>query len=575
MSATQVIGGTGTKAHPARSLHLLALRVQALFSTALAAVRADVRGRQNSAPTENLGLHSAPEETQPHPQPVGPGAPAQAVSPADEFPPGTVLRDRYVIEHPIGLGGTSMVFKAHDRHRAGRSTADSCVAVKILLPKYRTNAGAVQRMKREFHQMQRLTHRNIARVFDLDCHDGIWFMTMQLMQGQTLYQRLRNPTASAEALSLIEQCADALIFAHEQGVVHGDLKPGNIFIAPNGHVQLFDFGCAREHRDDLDEDTCARSIAATLPYASPQVLAGRRPEPSDDVFSLACLAYEVMAQGEHPFLRKCTLDARRDGLLPAPTRNIARPQFDALVHGLAWERKARPQTVRRFMQELQAHRSTRARVLKWKGKILWSSGHRAFGLQTAGLAVVTTVVVAVILTVPQVRSTPTPLSAASFAPTAAIAMPVALAPPEESRTREAIESSPPNVRPKAPGTVSIDAAVISVGYAQSMAVVTLKRLKSTRGRARFAWSTVEGTARPGIDYKSVRSQIAQFADGQTIRTLYVPLLHRGDDSTSAHSARSFFVRLEHVPGSPVLGPVTKAEVQVAGISDYYLASNKN
>ncbi len=530
---------------------------------------------QLSAPTENLGLNTPQERTHPDLRSLASTAQSQPISPADEFPRGTVLRDRYVIDHPVGIGGTSLVFKAHDRHRAGRSTADSCVAVKILLPKYRANPGAVRRMKREFHQMQRLTHRNIARVFDLDCHDGIWFMTMQLMEGQTLYQRLRTPAASADAVSLITQCADALMFAHEQGVVHGDLKPANIFIAPNGNIQLFDFGCAREHLEDPEDDACARSIAATLPYASPQVLAGRRPEPSDDVFSLACLAYEVMTQGEHPFLRRCTLDARRDGLLPAPARNIPRQQFDALVRGLAWERKGRPQTVRRFMQELLPHASVFAHLLKWKEKGLRSVGGHAFGLQKAGLlAAGITAAIAILWAAPELQNTPAPVPARLVAHTVAAAAPVAVAAAGESKPKEAFESTAIAAIPKAPGTVSFDVAVISVGYAQSMAVVTLKRLKSTRGRARFAWSTTGGTAKPGVDYTPVRSKVAQFADGQAVRTLYVPLLQRTDLAAS-HGARNFFVRLEHIPGSPALGPVTKAEVQVAGISDYYFASNKN
>ena len=166
-------------------------------------------------------------------------------SPVHELAVGTTLRSRYVLEQIIGQGGESIVFRATDLHRASPETgADGSVAIKVLLPEQRLNPHALSRLKREFRQMQLLAHSGIARVFDLDCDGDVWFISMELVTGQTLNAWMRESQELEQAVSLIRACCEALEHAHSRGVLHGDLKPSNVLVTQDGGVKLIDFGCA-------------------------------------------------------------------------------------------------------------------------------------------------------------------------------------------------------------------------------------------------------------------------------------------------------------------------------------------
>jgi serine/threonine protein kinase len=254
-----------------------------------------------------------------------------------------VLRERYLLQQVIGSGGTSMVYRAQDlRHDTGASSM-RVIAVKLLREELRDDARAIERLKREFTQMQLLAHPAVLKVFDLDVDRGVWFMTMEMLEGQSLSMYLRTHRAPhPQALELIRSCAEALQFAHERGIVHGDLKPGNIFLTGTG-VRVLDFiGAADEFRCDR---------AATPAYASPQRLAGELPEVSDDIFSLGCVAYEMLT-GLHPFDRKPASVAHELGLQPARINSLTYRQWRALDRALAFDRRDRHESMRAFMEGL-------------------------------------------------------------------------------------------------------------------------------------------------------------------------------------------------------------------------------
>jgi serine/threonine protein kinase len=137
---------------------------------------------------------------------------------------GAVLRTRYVLEEVVGRGGSSLVFRASDLHRAlPFETNPHFVAVKVLQAEFRDDPQALLRLRHEFRQTQRLSHPRVVRVFDLDCDGDIWFMTMELLAGQTAKSWMQTAHDTQDALKVIYACCEALEHAHSMGIVHGDL----------------------------------------------------------------------------------------------------------------------------------------------------------------------------------------------------------------------------------------------------------------------------------------------------------------------------------------------------------------
>ncbi|HEX6572260.1 MAG TPA: serine/threonine-protein kinase, partial [Steroidobacteraceae bacterium] len=220
---------------------------------------------------------------------------------------GSVLRDRYVLGEPVGSGGMSIVFRARDLRRDASDAGDTYgIAIKVLRQEMRASGAANARLKREFRQTQALRHPGIVRMFDLDCDGDTWFITMERLVGTSLDARLKQlpamPIDMADAMRIASACADVLAFAHQQGVLHGDFKPGNVFLEDGGTVKVLDFGAAPASLQSAAADRGPVPRAATRAYASPEVLAGEAAEPRDDVFSLACVLYELLS-GRHPFGR--------------------------------------------------------------------------------------------------------------------------------------------------------------------------------------------------------------------------------------------------------------------------------
>ncbi|MET0660248.1 MAG: Calx-beta domain-containing protein, partial [Steroidobacteraceae bacterium] len=195
----------------------------------------------------------------------------------------------------------------------------------------------------ELTQMKLQAHPGDLKVFDLYVDLGPWIMKMEMLEGQSLSMYLRTHRAPhPNALELVKSCAVSLEFAHERGIVHGDLKPGNIFLTSAG-ARILDFiGAADELRTDR---------AATPAYASPQRLAGELPEVSDDVYSLGCVAYEMLA-GVHPFDRKPASVAHELGLQPARINSLSYREWRALDRALAFDPRDRHASMRALLDAL-------------------------------------------------------------------------------------------------------------------------------------------------------------------------------------------------------------------------------
>lgn len=256
-----------------------------------------------------------------------------------------VLRDRYELISILGRGSTGTVYKAVDRHRAHLDSTARCVAVKVLKLNYEGRPDDLAQLEREFHQAQSLSHPNVVSVFDLDRDGGIYFIVMELLEGELLADILKRldgqPMARDFALGIISSVGAALAHAHRRVIVHADLKPRNIMITTAGEVRVLDFGFARDRPLELHSASQLHDAPASAPaYASVERVNGSEPHLSDDVYSLACISYELLA-GRHPFGGRSAPLARAHGRAPQRVPGLTGKQQQALQRALLWTRGER------------------------------------------------------------------------------------------------------------------------------------------------------------------------------------------------------------------------------------------
>jgi serine/threonine protein kinase len=255
--------------------------------------------------------------------------------------PGRILCDRFVLTKLLGTGGMCSVYLARDLEAERVRDLPTFVALKTPRPGYKDPARAIERLKREFEHAKRLSHTGIVQVFELANEGDVWFMTMELLEGESVASIMRRqPGALAPYLirRVLRGAAEALAYAHVAGIAHGDLNPANIFLMTGDRVKLLDFGAACTP----DQPP---SAAAAIAYASPQVLEGETPVIRDDVFSLGCIAYQMLT-GHHPFEQRSAIAARADAARPATPDGLTNEQSLALMAALSWDRDGRPDDVR-------------------------------------------------------------------------------------------------------------------------------------------------------------------------------------------------------------------------------------
>ncbi len=281
-------------------------------------------------------------------------------APQDQLQVGTVLRDRFLLQERIAGGSMGVVYKALDRRLAETEGFEPWVAVKVLSSKLARNGYALRALQQEAAKGRCLTHPNIVRFIDLDREDDMYFIVMEWLEGRSLAAILdenRNKKIDlVTALDIVRQVGSALDYAHRCGVIHADVKPANIMISPAGQVKLFDFGVARirqkesERRKDFDPGVLG---AITPAYSSMQVLTGEDPTPADDVFSLGCLMYRMVA-GHRVFGPRNAAEAAEQGMEPQRPLGISDTHWRALKKALAFSRVTRFATPAEFIQALDA-----------------------------------------------------------------------------------------------------------------------------------------------------------------------------------------------------------------------------
>jgi len=206
------------------------------------------------------------------------------------------LADRYTLDRELGRGGMASVLLARDLQH------DRMVALKVLHPELASTVGA-DRFKREIRVAARLQHPNILGILDHGVTAGgqLWF-TMPFVEGENAYERLQRERqfAPAEALRIATAAASALAYAHQQGVVHRDIKPDNILLSGD-QVLVADFGVARAVSEVQEKLTATGMVVGTPTYMSPEQASGDKAiDGRSDIFALGCVLYEMLA-GEPPF----------------------------------------------------------------------------------------------------------------------------------------------------------------------------------------------------------------------------------------------------------------------------------
>jgi len=290
----------------------------------------------------------------------------------DSLGPGVTLKDRFVLLEKLGQGGMGIVFKAKDLLKVEAQDKNPYVAIKVLTEAFRKYSGSFIALQREASKAQRLAHPNIATVYDFDRDADIVFMTMEYLQGKPLNQLikevLKKPLKKDHALHIIDELCSGLAYAHEKLLVHSDFKPGNCFLLNDGHVKLLDFGIARAstQTDEERENTLfdpAKLSAVTPAYATPEMFAGMNPDPRDDIYGLACVSYQLLAGGKHPYNKVASPKIKELGIKPKTIKGLNRRQQRTLMKALSVVREDRIATVKKFADGMRSQKNHAKSIL--------------------------------------------------------------------------------------------------------------------------------------------------------------------------------------------------------------------
>ncbi|MEE8634266.1 MAG: serine/threonine-protein kinase, partial [Methyloceanibacter sp.] len=260
------------------------------------------------------------------------------------------------------------VWKGKDKLKEEARDRNPYVAIKLLQGDFKEHPEAFIALQRETAKQQRLAHPNIATVYDFDRDDATntVFMTMEVMEGQPMDSYVRKLPAGGlseeEAMPLIEQLCEGLSYAHKAGLVHSDLKPGNCFYVRGEIVKLLDFGIARASKTKTDAEGEATLFdpgqlgALTPTYATIEMFEGVDPDPRDDIYALAIMAYQFLT-GKHPYGKKSAPKAKELGLKVEPIAKLNKRQNKGIERGLAFMREDRTLSVEEFLEQIKKRKS--------------------------------------------------------------------------------------------------------------------------------------------------------------------------------------------------------------------------
>lgn len=498
--------------------------------------------------------------------------------------PKDVLRDRYELLSILGRGSSGTVYKALDRHRADLADAARHVAVKVLKLDYHNRPEALATLEREFHQAQSLSHPNVVSVFDLDRDGDTNFIVMELLEGELLadiMRRLRGPMQRQHAMAIISSVGAALAHAHRRDIVHADLKPRNIMITLTGELRVLDFGFARHRPLDLHSASPLDAVPASAPaYASVERVTGSEPHPSDDVYSLACIAYELLS-GEHPFGGRSALLARANGRRPRNIPGLTRKQMQTLNRALLWGRGERKIDVVDLLAGLSASEAPNRLVppdelVAYDGRGRWR--RRALGLLVFLLMAGAAAAAFVYLerNPPAARpavARPSAPAQSDSAPAAvenddtkAVATPPPAAttpsksPAKPAQLKPAAKPAPTPSRPATAGSVVLefDKDTYVATESDGSVRIVVERHGSKEHAVTFRWSLRGNSAEQGTDFAGIGPGTETIPAGASTATLTIPLV----SDAVVENTEVFLVEIEPAQSGVTLGERSHAAVIV-------------
>lgn len=272
--------------------------------------------------------------------------------------------NQYLIQEKLGAGGQGTVYKALD------TKLNRTVVIKILPPELTAKTSNFKRFEREAQLCSQLDHPNICTIYDFNETNGMYYIVMQYIEGKNVRQLVAGrPLELKSALSIAIQVCDALAFSHSRGIIHRDIKAGNIMVTANGQAKILDFGLAKLLQDNLAEHlqgvdrteiTEVGIPYGTATYAAPEQARGERADHRADIFSTGVLLYEMLT-GIWAFQGKTVIDVRHQVLhgTPKPLAEMRReptpPKLQEIIDiALAKEPKNRYQKIDKMRDELRA-----------------------------------------------------------------------------------------------------------------------------------------------------------------------------------------------------------------------------
>ncbi|MET0987899.1 MAG: protein kinase [Steroidobacteraceae bacterium] len=519
------------------------------------------------------------------------------------------LRVRYELQNILGRGTDGIVYRALDRNRQHLAESQRYVAVKILHADPPLSSDALIEYERRAHQAQSLVHPYIVRVLDFDHDADVHFVVMELLQGQSLETLLeRGGFATDRVLKIIADIGSALAYAHEHGVILGNLTPRKVIVTPAGDAKVIDVGFPATY--DGSGTTRSEAHYANR-YTSAERVSGEPLTTSDDVYSVACIAYELLT-GRHPYDGRSGAAARLHQMRPEPINLLSRPAWLGLERALRWTRAERDLTASQLIASLtstessaesetairaprrEAQQTARSHKGIWFTAILFVllAGGAAWWLlpapertevgdriEAVRNAATSPLPPAVQPVPPQPTDTARSLESGQLIPTqpagsatgpsaleaitnggpaakenppATAAAPAAPAAKSESNAAQAEASAPGN------GVIGFPKDTYVVRESDVVVRIPVVRTRGTRGEVSFQWRIERNSAEPGADFAAVGPGREYMAAGQSSTVLHIPLV----SDSQREGTEMFLVHIDEVGGGARLGELTRAAVIV-------------
>jgi serine/threonine protein kinase len=495
---------------------------------------------------------------------------------------GYVLKDRYVIESRLG----GAVFKATDRFQ--RDAAKRCIAIKIVQESGANGAARLSRLRRGFYRAQSLCHETIVKVYELDQIGDITFLTMEFIEGRLLSEVIKlyapRHMPLPDAWRIIKSLSAGLEYLHSCSVVHGDLNPQNVMLSRTGEVRMLDLGASRTCegcRSRMDASEGAGAAKSTAAYSGWEVLDGRPADPRDDIYSLSCVAYELLT-GAHPFRRR-QADRARDRRPPLERPfGLNRRQWLTLRAGLSWDRDCRPLSAAEWLAGLEPAPAPANRL--GAGPLLVVGHTREhkplpswFVVPIIGLFVAVSILSSIHDRPPAVDSRadkPGSAVTASGAVGAGARNHAGLAPAHPAVAEDLLPAAPAQAGSANPpavartqraetsgastptGNILLPERTYSVRPRQDFAEVRVRRTAGSVGDVRFSWWTEPASAAAGTDFVAQGPVTASFAKGMRTASLFVKVL----PSDSRRQPKVFYVDVSDLSGAGTPPAVARVAV---------------